>query len=141
MVRQHERLVTHGDLTTPIKEKAALLPQVCGDLVRSQDTAIAQSVEIKAGQDILHLFIVLLVLGVDLQNEVIGHPEALSIGRQDLRFLSIAPDNKGELIIVHTKEDHFLVLHGDKGDQGVSRILTSTGQQEPAIIDVPDASG
>ena len=45
------------------KEKAALLPQ---------DTAVAQSVEIKAGQDSLHLFIVLLILG---------------IGRQDLRTL------------------------------------------------------
>ena len=59
--------------------------QVGGDLVRSQDTAIAQSVEIKVGQDILHLFIVPPVLGVELQNEVIKHPEALGIGRQNLR--------------------------------------------------------
>ena len=43
---------------------------------KSQDTAIALSVEIKAGQDVLHLFIVPPVLGVELQNEVIEHPEA-----------------------------------------------------------------
>ena len=84
--------------------------------------------EIKAGQDVLPLFIVPPVLGVELQNEVIWHPEALGTGEQNLRTLSITPDNKEELIIVHTREDYFLVLHGDKGEQGVSRILTNTGQ-------------
>ena len=150
-----KKKITRGDPTAPIKEKAALL---------SQDTAITQPVEIKAGQDILHLFIVLLVLGVDLQNEVIGHPETLGIGRQDLHTLSTAP----------TKGDHFVTLHRDRGDQGVSRIPNSTGQQvsdvlhgdvdrcpvvlatamalmlivqtsndlkEPAIINAPDAPG
>ena len=85
--------------------------------------------EIKTGQDILHLFIVPPVLGVDLQNEIIGHPEAVGIGKHDLRILSITPDDKGGLIIVHAKEDYFLVLHGDEGNQGVSRILTNTGQR------------
>ena len=85
--------------------------------------------EIKTGQDILHLFIVPPVLGVDLQNEIIGHPEAVGIGKQDLRILSITPDDKGALIIVHTKEDYFLVLYGDERNKGVSRILTNTGQQ------------
>ena len=70
---------------------------------KSQDTAIARSVEIKAGQDVLHLFIVPPVLGVELQNEVFEHLEALGIGGQNLRTLSITPDNKEELIIVHTR--------------------------------------
>ena len=70
---------------------------------KSQDTAIAQFMEIKARQEILHLFIMPPVLGVDLQNETIGHPEAVGIGKQDLRVLSITPDSKGTLIKVHAK--------------------------------------
>ena len=69
-------------------------------------------------------------LGVDLQNEIIGHPEAVGIREeQDLRTLSITPDYEGTLIIVNAKEDYFPVLQGDEGKQGVSRILINTGQQ------------
>ena len=41
--------------------------------------------------------------------------------------LSITLDSKGTLIIVHAKEDYLLVLHGDEGDQGVSRTLQKPG--------------
>ena len=53
----------------------------------SQRAATAQFMEIKAGQGILHLFIVPSVLGVDLQNERVGHPEAVGIMEQDLRTI------------------------------------------------------